>query len=268
MDRFIEANGIRMRYRIDGAGPDLVLVHGVGAQLESWDGVVARLGGRFRCIAYDLRGHGATDKPAGPYSIDGFAADLAGLMDALGVARCHLAGFSLGGLIGQRFALDYADRLDRLALLSAIAGRTEEERARVAARLEVVESGAPGDHFEKSLPRWFTDGYLRDNPDVIAEARAQNQRNDPQAYAAAYRVLATAEMIDELANIQAPTLVATGAGDLGSTPRMSRVMHERIAGSELHILADLRHSILTEAPDRVSALLADFLRPGGPRPLA
>ncbi|MCH9051590.1 MAG: hypothetical protein IIA72_10970 [Proteobacteria bacterium] len=71
-----------------------------------------------------------------------------------------------------------------------------------------------------------------------------------------------------MANIEAPTLVATGAGDLGSTPRMSRVMHERIAGSELHILADLRHSILTEAPDRVGALLADFLRPGGPRPLA
>ena len=268
MDRFIEANGIRMRYRIDGAGPDLVLVHGVGAQLESWDGVVARLRGRFRCIAYDLRGHGATDKPAGPYSVEDFAADLAGLMDALGVARCHLAGFSLGGLIGQRFALDYADRLDRLALLSAIAGRTEEERARVAARLAVVESGAPGDHFEKSLTRWFTDAYLRDHPDVIAEARAQNQRNDPKAYAAAYRVLATAEMVDELANIRAPTLVATGAGDLGSTPRMSRLMHERIAGAELHILAGLRHSILAEAPDRVSDLLADFLIPGGPRPLA
>ncbi len=127
MDQFIEANGIRMRYRIDGAGPDLVLVHGVGAQLESWDGVVARLGGRFRCIAYDLRGHGATDKPAGPYSIEDFAADVAGLMDALGIARYHLAGFSLGGLIGQRFALDYADRLDRLALLSAIAGRLEQD---------------------------------------------------------------------------------------------------------------------------------------------
>ena len=180
-------------------------------------------------------------------------------MDALGVARAHLAGFSLGGLIGQRFALDYPDRLDRLALLSAIAGRTEEERARVATRLAVVESGAPGDHFEKSLTRWFTDDYLRDNPQVIAEAKAQNQSNDPKAYAAAYRVLATAEMIDELANIKAPTLVATGEGDLGSTPRMSRLMHERIAGSELHILTGLRHSILNEAPDRLSDLLAEFL---------
>jgi len=262
MDRFIETNGIRTRYRIDGAGPELVLVHGVGAQLESWDGVVERLRGRFRCISYDLRGHGATDKPPGPYSIEDFAADAAGLIDALGVARCHLAGFSLGGLIGQRFALDYPDRLDRLVLLSAITGRTEEERARVAARLEIVESGAPGDHFEKSLTRWFTEGFLRDHPDVIAAARTQNQRNDPQAYAAAYRVLATAEMIDELPNIEAPTLVATGEGDLGSTPRMSRLMHDRIAGSELHILAGLRHSILAEAPDRVSALLGEFLGGG------
>ncbi len=263
MDQFIETNGIRTRYRIDGAGPELLLVHGVGAQLESWDGVVERLRGRFRCVSYDLRGHGATDKPPGPYSVEDFAADAAGLIDALGVARCHLAGFSLGGLIGQRFALDYPDRLDRLVLLSAIAGRTEEERARVATRLEVVESGAPGDHFEKSLTRWFTEGYLRDHPDVIAAAKAQNQRNDPQAYAAAYRVLATAEMADELQNIEAPTLVATGEGDLGSTPRMSRLMHDRIAGSELHILADLRHSILAEAADRVSALLSEFLGGGG-----
>ncbi len=69
-------------------------------------------------------------------------------------------------------------------------------------------------------------------------------------------------MVDVLANIQAPTLVATGEGDLGSTPRMSRLMHERIAGSELHILDGLRHSILAEAPERVADLLADFLGRG------
>ena len=107
--------------------------------------------------------------------------------------------------------------------------------------------------------RWFTEAYLRDNPDVIAEAKAQNQRNDPKAYAAAYRVLSLTDMVDELPNIQAPTLVATGEGDIGSSPRMARVMHDRIAGSELLILDGLRHSILAEAPDRVSALLAEFL---------
>ncbi len=87
--------------------------------------------------------------------------------------------------------------------------------------------------------------------------------SNPQTlYAAAYRVLATTDLIDELPRIQAPTLVATGEGDIGSNPRMARLMHERIPGSRLEILPGLRHSILVEAPEAVARLLAGFLTAG------
>ena len=258
-DRFAVCNGIRMRYRDEGAGEALVLVHGVGSRLESWDGVVDALGGRWRTVRMDLRGHGGSDKPAGPYSLDDFVNDIIGLLDHLGIARCHLAGFSLGGLIGQGFALGHPGRLDRLVLLSAIAGRTEEEREKVKVRLEMVASGIAGDHFRASVPRWFTEDWIKANPEAIARAEAENKQNDPRAYAASYRVLATTDLGDRLHEIAAPTLVATGEFDQGSNTRMSRFMHEQIAGSKLHIFPGMKHSILAEVPDDVARQIADFL---------
>lgn len=258
-DRYAEVGGLRLRYRDEGEGPVLVLVHGVGSRLEAWDAVVGALGGRYRTIRLDQRGHGLSDKPAGPYSLEGMVGDVAGLLDTLSVPRCHLAGFSLGGLIAQGFALDHPGRLDRLVLLSTIAGRTPEERERVAARLEVVDKGLPGDHFRNSLTRWFTDAYLAANPEVIARAEAANKANDPKAYAAAYRVLATYDLADRLHEITAPTLVATGEFDVGSNTRMAHLMHERIAGSHLHIFPGMKHSILAEVPGDVAAVMGEFL---------
>jgi len=257
-DRYATLGGLRLRYRDEGQGPALMLVHGVGSRLESWDGVIAALGGRYRTVRLDLRGHGLSDKPAGPYSLGDFVGDVTGLLDHLGIARCHLAGFSLGGLIAQGFALSHPGRLDHLVLLSTVAGRTDEERARVADRLVVVDKGLPGDHFRNSLSRWFTDAYLAANPDVIARAEAGNKANDPKAYAAAYRVLATSDLADRLHEVTAPTLVATGEFDVGSNTRMARLMHERIAGSRLHIFPGMKHSILAEVPGDVAAQMHGF----------
>ena len=258
-DRVLGAGGSAIRYRLEGDGPPVALVHGVGSRLEAWDGVVRELGGAFRTLRYDLRGHGGSGKPPGPYGLDDFVADLVRLLDHLGVARCHVVGFSLGGLIGQAFALRHPERLDRLALISAIAGRTEEERARVMERLRTVEGGVSGEHFQRSVDRWFTPGFQRANPGVIAELAEANRRNDPAGYAAAYRVLAEGDLAGELHRIGAETLVMTGEHDAGSTPRMARLMAERIPGARLHILPGLRHSVLIEAPAVVAGILRDFL---------
>jgi pimeloyl-ACP methyl ester carboxylesterase len=255
----IKTNGIALRCQVEGSGEPLVLIHGVGNRLEAWDGVVARLGDRFRIVRYDLRGHGESEKAPGPYRIEDFAEDLRGLIDALELERVHLAGFSLGGLVAQAFALSCPARLRRLALISTVAGRTEAEKARVLERLSIVDDGIPGDHFRRSLDRWFTDEFRQAHPELIEQYAARNQANDPASYAAAYRVLATTDLADRLAEIEAPTLVMTGEHDHGSNPRMARLMHERIVGSELSILPRLRHSILIEAPDLVSSILGDFL---------
>jgi pimeloyl-ACP methyl ester carboxylesterase len=256
--RRLERGGFVTAYAVEGAGPPVLLIHGVGARLDNWDGVVAALGDRFRTIRLDLRGHGESSKPPGPYSAALFARDARALLDHLGVDRCHVAGHSLGATVALRLALDAPDRVDRLALLSAAAGRTEEERQRVLERLAIVEHGIPGEHFRRSLPRWFSDEFRRDNPELLERYAARNMENDPRAYAAAYHVLATTDLADEAAGVRAPTLIVTGEGDIGSNPRMAQLLHARIAGSRLEILPGRRHAILIEAPALVARLLGDF----------
>jgi len=259
MDLRTEGREPALRYAVEGDGAPLMLVHGVGSSLDAWDGVVDALGGRYRTIRLDLRGHGRSDKPEGRYELEDFIDDVVAVLDTLGVERCHLAGHSLGGLVAQGFALSHPDRLEKLVLLSTVAGRNDEERARVEKRLAIVADGIPGQHFENSVERWFTPEFVRANPDLIARYAEHNRQNDPGAYASAYRVLAQTDLADRLGAITAPTMVATGDGDIGSNTRMARLMHERIPGSELHIFENLRHSILAEAPDRVARLLTEFL---------
>ncbi|MGH2457537.1 MAG: alpha/beta fold hydrolase, partial [Chloroflexota bacterium] len=95
------ANGIAQFYRRSGNGPPLVLIHALGLDHRLWEPQVAPLGSGFDVISYDVRGHGASDVPPGPYTMRDFAEDLAGLLDALGVEVAHLVGISMGGMIAQ-----------------------------------------------------------------------------------------------------------------------------------------------------------------------
>ena len=253
--------GFETHYRLKGHedGRRLVLVHGVGSHLQSWDGVIARLGPGYRCLAYDLRGHGASAKVPGPYAIEDFVADLTALVRHLGWDRFDLAGFSLGGLIGQAFTLKLPAAVRTLTIVSSVAGRTEEERARALKRAETLSRAGAGAHLADAVERWFTDDFRRRHPEVAAARQALSRSNDPACYAAAYRVLAETDLTDRLAAIRCPTLIMTGEDDQGSTPRMARLMADRIAGAACRILPKLRHSVLLEAPEVVGDLMADFL---------
>lgn len=251
---------VMLNYRIDGDGGEpLVCIHGVGSYLEAWTGVVERLKDRFTILTFDLRGHGRSSRVTGRYEIDDFVNETLELADMAGFPTFNLAGFSLGGLIAQRLALTHLPRLQRLVLLSTVAGRTPEERERVLVRLAALQAGTPADHHNASLSRWLTEGFQEQNPEIIERLRIRDAQNDPDCYASAYRVLAETDFGGFLDQIRCPTLIATGEDDVGSNPRMARYMHERIPGSRLAIFPGLRHSILIEAPDVVADAMGRFL---------
>lgn len=255
----LTVGGVNLNYRIEGEGDPLICIHGVGSYLEAWEGVVERLSDRFRILTFDLRGHGHSSKVRGRYEIDDFVGDVLALADHVGFETFNLAGFSLGGLIAQRLALTHQKRIQRLVLLATVAGRTDEERERVALRLAALQAGDRGSHYDASLSRWLTEDFQVKNPELIADLRRRNAENDPECYAAAYRVLAQTDFGGLLDQIRVPVLIATGEEDAGSNPRMALYMQERIIGSKLHVLPGLRHSILIEAPDQVAKLMRDFL---------
>ncbi|WP_134498194.1 alpha/beta fold hydrolase [Microvirga pakistanensis] len=255
-----DADGVALNYQVSGQGPNpLVCIHGVGSYLESWDRVVPMLEDEFRILRFDLRGHGQSARVKGRYEIDDFVQDTIRLADHLGFETFDLAGFSLGGLIAQRLALTHGARVRRLVLLSTVAGRTSEEKERVLQRLQALQTREAGSHYDASLSRWFTDAFQKANPALMEELRRRNAANDPDCYAAAYRVLAETDLGEELHRIACQTLIVTGEADQGSNPRMARLMHERIRGSRLTILPGMRHSILNEAADAVARLMREFL---------
>lgn len=246
-------------YRVDGEGDPLVLVHGVGGDGGMWDGVVAALPPRFRTIRVDLRGHGRSPLIGAPVTVQDLARDVTDVMDALGVPKASIAGFSLGGLIAQAIALKSPDRVDKLALVATVAGRTPEEQARSAARIEVVRERGLAAIAAGNREFWFSDAFRRDHPEAVEARVRQFMACDPVSYLHTFAVFARGDFADRLGEIRAPTLVVAGEFDPAATARMARLMHERIADSRLEILAGMRHALLIECPRRVAALMADFL---------
>lgn len=243
-----------------GRGHPLVLVHGVGASLRSWDDVSEQLESEFDIIRLDLRGHGGSAPIRQPYSIDRFAADVIAVMDEAGVARADLVGFSLGGLIAQKLAVGWPERFNRIVLLSAVAGRTSQERQKVVARLDLIRKGGIETILGAAHDRWFTEAFVRAHPDVIEQRMAELRQVDIESYLEAYRVFGQTELVDTLHEIRQPTLVMTGEFDQGSNVRMAETMHRLIPNSELRILPGLKHSVLVEASAQISGHIRNFLQ--------
>jgi (E)-2-((N-methylformamido)methylene)succinate hydrolase len=249
-----------LHYRDDRGGkPPVMLIHGVGADGTSWDEIAPALSPNFRILRLDLRGHGQSGHVEGTLTIDDFVRDVVDVLDACAVSATDIVGFSLGGMIAQGIALQHAKRVRRLVLLSAVAGRTAEERERVQSRLKILNEQGVGAITGAAQERWFTPEFIARNPDLVERRMQQLQENHAPSYAAAYTVFSTTDLGDKLHGIHVPTLIATGEHDVGSNTRMARYMHEQIMGSKLQILTGLRHSILVEAPELVTRLISDFL---------
>jgi pimeloyl-ACP methyl ester carboxylesterase len=252
----------RLAYFLSGPpeGDCVVLLHGVGSSAETWKELRGHLGGGFRYLAADYRGHGASEWGEPPYKIADFVADHLRLLDELRIKTAHLVGFSIGAIFAQAIALADPRRTLSLVLLNSICGRTEEERRRALARLELIRTTPPAEVARASIPRWFTKKFIEGRRDLVDAERAIVAAIAPEPYAATYEVLATSEVLSDAHRISVPTLIVTGESDEGSTPEMSRKLHREIAGSRLMIRPDLKHYMHIEDSDNLGALIIDFLR--------
>ncbi len=245
-------------YSIEGSGPPLILIHGIGAGRDAWRFLLPKLSEHFTVVTYDLRGHGESPMPHGEFGLSHLVADLERVRERCGFEQAHFAGHSLGGMIGPAYAQAFPDRVLSLGLLSTAAGRTDDDSAKVWGVVKAMEERGIPEVLDTLVDRWFTDDFIEDHPEIIDRRLKQVIATDPDVFLNVFRIYAGTEMISWLGDIQAPSLVLTGELDGGCNPRLNRLMDAALPDSELVILSGIKHAIMLEAPHDVADHLIRF----------
>jgi len=250
---------VRLHREVSGLanGPALVLVHSIGCSLAMWEPQVEVLARRFRLVRADIRGHGRSPAPPGPYTIAELGGDLVALLDDLDIERAHLCGLSLGGMVGMWVAAHHPDRVDRLVVCASSAKLGPPERW--AARAATVENEGMAAIAEAVVSRWFTPAFADHCPDVVSRYLAMLEATPPVGYAGCCRAIETMDLSGDLAAIQAATLVLAGADDLATGLHHSELIAAGIRGARLAVVPDAAHLVNVEGVEAVNALLLEHL---------
>jgi 3-oxoadipate enol-lactonase len=251
-------DGTDIRYRLTrGSGAArFVLTHSLAMNGDFWDRVVEPLKAHGDVLVWDCRGHGRSGKPAGPYTAELFADDLADLMTAVGWERAVLGGCSMGGCVSLAFAAAYPGRLAGLALVDTTAWYGPDAPAAWADRAQkALENGLESlVAFQRT--RWLGEAFSAAHPEIVDAAVAAFLASDLGAYAESCRMLGEFDKRSALPDIKAPTAILVGAEDYATPPAMAQAMHEAIPGSTLQVVEGARHLTPLERPDLVAAALA------------
>jgi 3-oxoadipate enol-lactonase len=250
---------VRLDHRLHGRGgaPALVLANSLGTGQHLWSRQLPELTDRFRVLTYDHPGHGASELPEEPCTVEGFAHSLLDLLDALALERVSFCGTSLGAMVAIAIALEAPERVERLVLscTSAYLGPPERwrERARVV-RAEGMEAVA-----DSVVVRWFTPELAREQPETVARFRAMLVATPAEGYARCCEALAAWDARERLSAISVPTLVVAGAQDPATPVEHAELLASRIPGARLHVLERAAHLANVERADEFTRAVLNHL---------
>lgn len=257
---FTTGDGCRIAYRFDGPEdrPVLVLSNSIGTTLNMWDMQIQELSKYFRVLRYDTRGHGASDAPAGAYSMDRMGRDVIELLDALKISRVHFCGLSFGGLVGQWLGIHTPERIDRLILCntSSYLGPAEQWDRLIASVLQAEDMSETADRF---LHNWFPPLMLEEGNTIISPFRAMLLSMRPQGFAGCYAAIRDTDMRRTVALIPCPTLVIAGQYDTVTLPNHGELIAATVPGAKLVVLPVVHLSNIERPADFLSAVLAFLL---------
>ncbi|RMF21797.1 MAG: 3-oxoadipate enol-lactonase [Deltaproteobacteria bacterium] len=265
MESRILAGDINVHYVIEGPddAPVVTLSHALGADLGVWDAQAKALSERYRVLRYDTRGHGDTDAPKGPYTLEQLAGDVVALLEALGIAKTYFVGLSMGGMIGQVLALEHPGRVRGLVLCDTTSGRGELDQATWDAnwkmRIDAVLSDGLGPQVDPTIERWLSPDWAAAHPEVVEKIRRTLEQTPVAGYVGCCQAISKLDLTDRLPDISCPTLVIVGEEDQGTPVSAARTIHERIAGSRLRVVPGARHLANVEQADLVNREILSFL---------
>ncbi len=256
----LKANGIEIHYKIEGEGPVVTLSHSLGCDLSMWDEQARALVARgYRVLRFDTRGHGRTSAPPGPYTFEQMAEDLHGLLGGLGIAETHFVGLSMGGMIGQVFALKYPEMVRSLTLCDTASSYPADAWPIWEERIRTVEAKGMEPMVEPTLKRWFTAPFRERRSDVMERVRSMLRSTPPAGYIGCCYAVPKINVTDRLGAVRCPALVIVGEEDPGTPVEMAREIHAALPSSEMAILRSASHLSNVEQPEEFNRVLLCFL---------
>jgi len=255
-----ENRGAKIYWDEQGQGDPVLLIMGLGWASNMWHRTRPVLAARYRTIAFDNRGAGRSDVPSGPYSIALLASDAAAVLDAAGVARAHILGASMGGMISQEFALQYPDRVRSLILACTTAGgpRAVQAEPEAVQLLFRREDSSPAERANAAVPFIYDSGTPRERIDQDLAVLSEWYPH-PQGYTAQLLAILAWEADSRLSKVTAPTMVVHGENDRLVPSANGRLIAERIPGAQLVLLPHASHIFMTDQPTAAHHTFLDFL---------
>ena len=259
---FTTSDGIRIAYRLDGNAdrPVLLLSNSIATDLHMWDGQIAHFHRHFNVLRYDARGHGASDAPSGAYSFDRLGRDVVELLDALGLARVHMLGLSLGGIVAQWMGIHAPERIDRLVLSNTAAwlGPVYIWHAPIS---ELMQAQDMRDTAETFLRNWFPARMLQADMGVVQAFRTTLLATQREGIAGSWAAIRDADFRRTIRLIDRPTQVIAGEHDTITTVAHARQIAATIPGARLEVLPTV-HLPNVECTDVFVDLVTRFLLAG------
>jgi len=255
----VGSNGIELNYTVEGAGSWLVMSHSLACTSSMWDEQAALLARNYKVVRFDTRGHGASDAPAGEYTLDMLAYDVHGLFEALGIERCHWVGLSMGGMIGQAFALKFPGVFQSMVLADTSSRYGPDALPVWQGRIKTVTEQGMQPLVEPTLARWFTEPFRKSHPEVMARIGAMIRTTPVAGYVGCCHAIPKINFTERLKHIACPVLVIVGEQDAGTPPEMAREIHAAIPGSELVVIPSAAHLSNVEQPVAFNRALTGFL---------
>lgn len=261
-----QVNGFRLFYQETGApdAPPLVLIMGWGGDHTAWALQAPAFAVEHRVIALDNRGAGQSDVAPAPYTIAGMAADVAGLMDALGIRRAHICGASMGGMIAQELVLRHPDRVRTLGLHCTTAGIDAYGRFLIDTLIAVKARGDREEYVRAVMPWILCRKTMVERPEFvrfwIERALAYPYPIGLEGLSRQADAIRGHDTRARLGEIRVPTLITTGTEDILVPPVSSRDLHARVPGSELAAIEDAGHLHFIEQADGFNGAYLEFLK--------
>ena len=256
-----KVNGIEMYYEVHGkeGAPWLTLSHSLACSVRMWDPQIEAFKSRYRILACDTRGHGGSMAPAGPYTLEMMAEDQYALFKHLKIERSHFAGLSMGGMIGQTFALKYPGMLSSLILADTTSRYPAEAAGLWAERIKLAETRGMQPLVQPTLERWFTEPFRKSHPEVVERIGALIAVTPVAGYVGCSHAIPKINLTARLKEIKCPMLVICGDQDAGTPPAMAREIHDSTPGSKLVLIPSAAHISNMEQPQAFTQAMEAFL---------